>query len=923
MIRVLSDGLLEDHLRCHSKSYLRVQGRLGQATAYSNLCAKLDARHRANAFHWLATQSSAAGVRSLDGSRLKHLDTGDVLIMDAVGGAEGLETHFHGLRRVPGESNLGAYYYQPIRAHRNPQPNSIVRLLLAFDALVLSHLQGLLPEYGILICGPAFKHIRVDLSDCRESLAEVLTHLRLQVASCEEPLLALNQHCDLCEFKQLCRTKAQEADSLTLLRGLTLKEMMRHNSKGIFTVKQLSYTFRSRRPAKRQTQRFPHNFALQALALRENKVHVHGDPGLTLAKPQVFLDIEGLPDRAFYYLIGALVVCGQSQMYHCFWADDKSSEVAIFTQFAELLTAIGECQIFHYGNYDAKAVRRMLSHVPEPAQRSLRTMLTNNTNVLSIVSSHIYCPMPSNSLKDIASFLGFRWSSDAASGLESVVWREQWEEERDEAQKAKLIEYNRDDCRALRVVTQFIAAIKEHSESGAAERSRSNNLVYTSELTSTISRSHRFGKARFCLPDLEFVNRCAYFDYQRDRVFVRSKKRSGAAKAKSASGRRRSRPIKVNKRLDIISKKCPYCKSRRLSEGRILSKRVIDMKFLLSGGVKRWVIAYSSRQYHCDKCGMTFIPQEYPQSAGRYGDGLVTWAIYQNVALGQNMLKVERSLREVFKLNVPQPTLHRFKALVARRYEPAKAAVLTELLRGPYLSVDETEARLSNEKAHVWVFAGVNGAYYEYRASRNGQFLAERLSGFNGVLVSDFFTAYDSLQNPQQKCLIHLIRDMNEDMTANPFDAELRGIVQAFASVIRPIIETIDRYGLTKSRLQKHKASAMKFVEEVVGTSVSSVAAKKYQSRIDKYGKRLFTFLDYDGVPWNNNYAEHAIKAFARYRRFADGRFTPKSLTDYLTILSVFQTCERRGGQVWKFLVTGGTSFALAKSVTQDAMLIQ
>ena len=100
------------------------------------------------------------------------------------------------------------------------------------------------------------------------------------------------------------------------------------------------------------------------------------------------------------------------------------------------------------------------------------------------------------------------------------------------------------------------------------ERSRSNNLVYTSELTSTISRSHRFGKARFCLPELEFVNRCAYFDYQRDRIYVRSKKRSGAAKAPKASpGWRRSRPIKVNKRLDIISKRCPYCKSRRLSEG--------------------------------------------------------------------------------------------------------------------------------------------------------------------------------------------------------------------------------------------------------------------------------------------------------------------------------------------------------------------
>jgi predicted RecB family nuclease len=299
LIHVLSDGLLEDYLRCHSKSYLRVQGRLGQATADSNLCAKLDASHRANAFHWLTAQFSAAGVRSLNGSRLEHLDTGDVLILDAVGGAEGLETHFHGLQRVPSEANLGVYYYQPIRAHRNLQPNSIVRLLLAFDALILGHLQGLSPEYGILICGPAFKRIRVHLSDCRESLAEVLTRLRLQVASFEAPPLALNQHCNLCEFKQLCRAKAQEADNLTLLRGMTLKEMLRHNSKGIFTVKQLSYTFRSRRPAKRQTQRFPHNFALQALALRENKVHVHGDPGLTLSTPQVFWIWRGCQTEHF------------------------------------------------------------------------------------------------------------------------------------------------------------------------------------------------------------------------------------------------------------------------------------------------------------------------------------------------------------------------------------------------------------------------------------------------------------------------------------------------------------------------------------------------------------------------------------------------------------------------------------------------
>ena len=204
----------------------------------------------------------------------------------------------------------------------------------------------------------------------------------------------------------------------------------------------------------------------------------------------------------------------------------------------------------------------------------------------------------------------------------------------------------------------------------------------------------------------------------------------------------------------------------------------------------------------------------------------------------------------------------------------------------------------------------MSGAYYECRDSRNGQFLTERLKGFGGVLVSDFFTAYDSIACPQQKCVIHLIRDMNEDVEANPFDAELKGIVEAFASIMRPIIETVDRYGLTKSRLQKHKTAAMGFIEKVVARRVSTEAATKYQNRIEKYGQRLFTFLDFDGVPWNNNNAEHAIKAFARYRRFADGRFTKKSLSHYLAILGVFQTCEYGGRKVLDFLRSGETSFA-------------
>ena len=150
----------------------------------------------------------------------------------------------------------------------------------------------------------AFSFVVLRLGESAYTFVRISTHwlpfccnFELQIASDSEPTLVLNRHCDICEFNQHCRAKAVEADNLTLLSGMTLKEMVRHNSKGIFSVKQLSYTFRPRRPAKRQKQQFHHNFALQALALREKKVHVLGDPILTLPRTQVYLDIEGLPDR--------------------------------------------------------------------------------------------------------------------------------------------------------------------------------------------------------------------------------------------------------------------------------------------------------------------------------------------------------------------------------------------------------------------------------------------------------------------------------------------------------------------------------------------------------------------------------------------------------------------------------------------------
>ena len=89
---------------------------------------------------------------------------------------------------------------------------------------------------------------------------------------------------------------------------------------------------------------------------------------------------------------------------------------------------------------------------------------------------------------------------------------------------------------------------------------------------------------------------------------------------------------------------------------------------------------------------------------------------------------------------------------------------------------------------------------------------------FKGVLVSDFYAAYDSIDCPQQKCLIHLMRDLNDEVLNNPFDEELKRIVASFAGLLRPMVETVDRYGLKKHFLNKHHARVERFYRELART---------------------------------------------------------------------------------------------------------
>lgn len=151
------------------------------------------------------------------------------------------------------------------------------------------------------------------------------------------------------------------------------------------------------------------------------------------------------------------------------------------------------------------------------------------------------------------------------------------------------------------------------------------------------------------------------------------------------------------------------------------------------------------------------------------------------------------------------------------------------------------------------------------------------------------------------------MRDLNEEILNNPFDQEMKSIAVGFAELLRPMVETVDRHRLKKHFLRKHQVEVDRFYKFLDATNFKSEAALKCKQRFEKNKDTLFTFLHYDGVPWNNNNAEHAIKAFANLRRVMAGASTKKGIDEYLTLLSVAETCEYQGLDFLNFLRSGET----------------
>jgi predicted RecB family nuclease len=894
--------LLEAYLKCPTKCWLISNREPVTDSCYAQWLQAQNEAYLASGIHRLLAETNHQECMiSPSADNLKASEWR--LAANVLTREQRLESRVHAVERLPSEGRGKPVCYSPVRFVRNNRLGKDAKLLLAFDALALAEALGERVNLGKIIHGDDHTTVKVRISAFAGELQKRLEEMTALLSSPSPPDLSLIRHCSECQFQTRCRQKAVEKDDLSLLSALTVKERKKLHNKGIFTVTQLSYTFRPRRRTKRlRDKREKYHHALKALAIRENKIHIVGTPELRIEGTPVYLDVEGVPDRDFYYLIGVRCRNLNSAIQHSLWADKIEDEKRMWTEFLGILAKVQNPVLIHYGSYETTFLKRMSDRyglpVVEPAAASA---VKAPVNLLSVIFAQVYFPTLSNGLKDIGHFLGVKWNGPIKSGLQSVTCRLNWEQSPDPELKAALVAYNSEDCAALEILTSHLIQIIREAESRTDVEFSERPKKVATEQGAEIHRT------------LQSILRSAQFRYSRSRIKVfpaKGVQSLSLKKERFAKRRRRSSPSSTRGKFVRVPRRriCPRHPGHRLTMSSKRSQHLlVDLAFS-KGGCRKTIIRYIGRMGYCVLCHESHSPPAIRLLKGqRFGWNFQAWVIYQRLVLRMSYRLISKAIYDLFSEPLSLETAAGFVERFSEYYQSTADLLMRRILDGPVVHLDETRINILGADQYVWVLTdGVRVAFW-LRANRETAFLKSLFGSFGGIVISDFYGGYDALPCKQQKCLVHLTRDLNDDLWKNPFDDEFERFVLAVRNLLSPILEDVQRFGLKARHIGKHRNRVERFYrQEIAGRASVRETTARYRKRFERYKDSLFSFIEDDGVPWHNNVAERALRHLAVQRKIS-GAFGEKGAVQYLRLLGIAQTCRFQRKSFLGFLLSKST----------------
>ncbi len=280
--------------------------------------------------------------------------------------------------------------------------------------------------------------------------------------------------CKLCVWREACLAELRRKDDLTLLPelGRARRDVLAPRFPTVAALARANIE-----PFVRGTKtKFPRVGAkmlrkFQALARLQAAGH-DAQPYLTApldhlprSTVEVYFDLEDDPLRDHVYLHGFLIREGgdnATERYVAIWAEEvtAAAEREAFARAWTLMRQHEESLLVYYSKHERTKYRRLAERHPgicAVAEIDALFRLPRSLDLYhDLLRAHSVWPTTDYSIKTLAKYLRFAWRDSDPSGAASIEWFDQWVKSRDPAVKQRLLEYNEDDCRAMRVVLDAV-----------------------------------------------------------------------------------------------------------------------------------------------------------------------------------------------------------------------------------------------------------------------------------------------------------------------------------------------------------------------------------------------------------------------------------------------------------------------------------
>jgi transposase len=271
-------------------------------------------------------------------------------------------------------------------------------------------------------------------------------------------------------------------------------------------------------------------------------------------------------------------------------------------------------------------------------------------------------------------------------------------------------------------------------------------------------------------------------------------------------------------------------------------------------------------------------------------------------------------------LEISRATLDGWVMTVGGLLIPVAAAMGRELVGGTYIQADETPVDVQmhdrqgkNHQAYLWQYSRPGGSVvFDFQLGRGRDGPKKFLAGFNGILQTDGYAAYDKVGGPKlvhAACWSHSRRKFYEAHQVCPGESVAKRLVllidDLFGIDAAARAQSLDLAARDRLRQQQARPLLETIRQRIEAAREEALPASKLGGAIAYtlgLWERLKRFLDYPELELSNNRAENSMRGVALGRKNWIHIGSPQAGPKVAAILSVLETCRRLDIRVREYL---------------------